>query len=139
MSVLITTLRGLTGKRLGILFAISVVATATLVGSGYWFHDHIPDQVFWRMGLAFLNALEIVYCVTAALAFVSAVILAALSFVRRGKAVARGKLARALLLSVSLSIGLLLAEAATAFWLRFAHPGPLIPPRACTGRRCGPV
>ncbi len=123
MPVPITALRALTGKRLGVLLAISVVATAAVVGSGYWLHDHIPDRVAWRMGLAFLIALEIAYCVTAATALLGAALLAALLFLRRRNAAPRGRLARGLLLCMSLAITLLLAEAATAVWRRFAHTG----------------
>ena len=45
----------------------------------------------------------------------------------RGKRTDRGKLFRGLLLCASLAVSLLLAEAATALWVRFAHSGSAVP------------
>jgi lysophospholipase L1-like esterase len=128
MSLSNTTLRSITGKRLRVLIAISVVATALLVSSGYWLYDRIPEQFYWKAGVVFLIAVEFAYCVTAALTIMGAVLLlAALSFKRRRESAARRKLARGLLLCGSLAISLLLAEGTSALWARFAHAGSAVP------------
>ena len=38
--------RGITGKRLGVLIAISVVATGAVVGGGFWLHGRIPGKAY---------------------------------------------------------------------------------------------
>jgi lysophospholipase L1-like esterase len=127
MSVSSNSLRGITGKRLRVLFAISVVATALLVGSGLWLAARIPERYYWQAGVVFLIAVEIAYCATAAMTIVGAVVLAALLLKRRRKGTDHRKLFRGLLLCGSLAISLLLAEAATALWMRVAHSGSAFP------------
>jgi lysophospholipase L1-like esterase len=127
MSVSSSSFRNISGKRLCVLFAIAVVGAALLLWSVLWLPARIPARFFWQTGVVFLIAVEFAYCVTAAMTIVGVVVLAALLFKRRGKRTDRGKLFRGLLLCASLAVSLLLAEAATALWVRFAHSGSAVP------------
>ena len=121
------TPRKLISKRLGILFAISLAATALILALGFWLYRRIPDPVFWQAGVVCLTAAEIVYCVTAVLTAILLPLLIVLLLKRRRTHTAGRKLARGLLLCGSLAIALLLAEAASAIRLRIVQKGSAVP------------
>ncbi len=88
---------------------IAIVATL-------WLQARIAEWVYWKAMLICLIALEAAYVATATAAVVSTIVMSIfLSRARKGRGT-RLILARGLLLSVSLLIGLASAEAISAFW-----------------------
>src|SRR4051794_40810195 len=64
------------GRRRGVgwwvgLTAVLVPVTLGGVVLAYWVRDHVPQSVYWRVGLAFLVALEAVYEVVVAACLVA--------------------------------------------------------------------
>ena len=117
----------ITVRRLGLLLAIAAVATALILGTSFWIQSHVPRWVFWKTGLVFLIAAEIVYCFTAAATLTGGLVFGAMIIQRRRSRTSRRKLARGILLCASLVIGLGLAEAASGIQLYLLHRNTAIP------------
>ena len=91
-----------------------------------WLQSNIPRWVYWKAGLIFLITLEVAYGVTVVLTILGAVVLGFLVF--RGRRVAsRPAVGRGLLLCVSLMLGLIAAETASAVWLHRSHRETALP------------
>ena len=93
-------------RRLVRLTVVAVVAVPFLLGGFYWLNGQIPRAAYWKAGLIFLIGIEALYVITAAVTLPAVVVIASLLFARRTDRIARQKLARGLLLGVSLIIWL---------------------------------
>ncbi|MBX6315640.1 MAG: hypothetical protein IRY99_22410, partial [Isosphaeraceae bacterium] len=93
----------------------------------YWVLDHVPQRNLWQTGLGLLIALEIAYGVVVAATLVLTPALGLALF--RGRRRKRGspRVARGLLLCVSLLFGLALAEAIAALWQARTHRATVLP------------
>ncbi len=120
---------GITARRLGLMFGVAAVATAVMLGGGYWIQSHVPRWMYWKTGLVLLIAAEITYCVTFVSILIGALVLGVLLMEKRRSRAFRRKLARGLLLCVSLAIALVLAETVGGRWLDITHRDSAIPAR----------
>jgi tetratricopeptide (TPR) repeat protein len=117
----------ISAKRLVRLAVFAVVAAPLLLGGFFWLNSRIPRSAYWKAGLIFLIGIEILYVITAAIIIPAVIMLGALLFARRSGRRVRRKLAHALLLSVSLTVGLVLAEAASALCRARLHRRSAVP------------
>ncbi|HEV3339463.1 MAG TPA: hypothetical protein VG125_03880, partial [Pirellulales bacterium] len=118
---------GISPRRLVLLVVIGVVAAPLLLGAFFWLNSHIPRLAYWKASLIFLIGLEALYVIAAAVTAPAGFVIGWLLFARRRDRAGRRKLARALLCCVSLAIGLLLAEGASALWIARSHRGSAVP------------
>ena len=111
-----------------LLLTIGLVPVVWLAVFGFlWLQNRIPAWMYWKAGLVFLIALEIVYGTSLMLAVTGAVGFAILFFRWRTRTKIPSTAARGLLLCISLLCGLATAEAACAAWLRRSHRGVAVP------------
>jgi hypothetical protein len=89
----------------------------------FWIRDHVPEQVYWRIGLGFLIALEFAYIAVPVIALIAAPVLGILVQRARRSGWSRPARARGLLLCVSVLLGAILSETAAAVWRVRAHRG----------------
>jgi hypothetical protein len=80
----------------------------------YWVHDHVPRRLYWQAGLAFLVVLEPAYFAAFASSLVATPMLTLVVLRARRRGVKLEWVPRALLLSVTVLVGLLLSEVAAA-------------------------
>jgi hypothetical protein len=114
--------------RLAPVVLIVLIALALL-------QDYVPKSVQWKAALAFVLALEVAYGATLVLTLIGALVLGVV-LCRRGRAARGPAVARGLLLCVSLIVGLLGAETASAVWLYRSHRQTPLP---VWGRSHGPL
>ena len=109
-------------KRVVVLAVVGVVATSLILGGGLWTYRYAPRWVYWKAGVIALTGAEVLYCALAVIVSLGFVVLGLSLIVRRRERAARRKLARGLLLCVSLGFAMVVAEGASAVWL-FASQG----------------
>ncbi len=119
------TIFGMPMRRMARLAVIVVSIAVVLTLSIFFLNDQIDRPGFWRVALALLLIMEAAYFAAVAFLVVGIPVLAVL--VVRVRGTSRRRLARFLLGSLSLTLGLLAAEAITAVWIRHAGHSTVVP------------
>ncbi len=109
------TRRGIALKRFAFLFAIAAFATSALFGGGYWVYTRTSSETHWKSGLVCLIGAEILYCATAAVTLLAAIVMIAVLYARRPAGALRRQLFRGLLLCGAMTVAFLIAEGALRF------------------------
>ncbi len=134
--------RGFSPWRLVVLtLALAPVILLAIVAT-FWLQTRIAEWVYWKAGLVCLISLEAAYVAIATSAVVSTILLSIFLIRTRRRKVGSLVLARGLLLSISLLIGLGSAEAISALWLMRSQEDSAMPvgglrdsPHAFSGKR----
>ena len=92
-----------------------------------WVGGRTPEWVFWKIGLVFLIAVEILAATAAVIAFSGGLFCGILIFSTSRRTKSRGTLARGLLLSVSILAALATVEVVSALWQYRSHHGTALP------------
>jgi tetratricopeptide (TPR) repeat protein len=106
---------------------VAVITAILLLGGYVWLDGRIPRSAYWKAGVVLLVGLEAIYMITAAILPLVAVVIGALLLARRRNGPGRRNLARGLLFCVSLALGFMLAEVASAVWRTRTDRGSAVP------------
>jgi lysophospholipase L1-like esterase len=87
----------------------------------FWLESHVPDHVYWRVGLAFLVCFEFAYLSSLMAAAAGMLGLGLLIFRARRQGRAGHGFARGLLLCSTILLGAIIAEATAAIWQYSVH------------------
>ncbi len=108
-------------RRLALIAIVMIPLVYFGLNAWFWLDSHVPKRVFWRGALTLLILSEVSYLSIVTAASVGTLLFALL--VLRARRSRRGaqRMARLLLLCVSIVVGALLAEGTTAAWQYRAH------------------
>jgi lysophospholipase L1-like esterase len=117
----------LSGRRLVVLSILLAPVVYLGIWGAFWMGSRTPQWVFWKIGLVLLLITEVAYCIAALLSLIGSLACGVLLLTRSRRRVARGVVARGLLLSGSTLAALALAEAGSAVWQERSHRGTTLP------------
>jgi hypothetical protein len=120
----------LSARRLIRLTLVAFAVTPLVLGGCFWLNRHVPRWVYWKASLIFLFTTEILYLIAAAVLVPTLLLIGSLLFTRPSSRHTRQRLARTLLLGLSLGFALLMAETTSALWRARTPRDIPVPPGA---------